>query len=298
MPPQLVPPELKTFPLDARLGVCHELADHAREAFEGPAPAGRRDQAGERMILAVWARAAGTFTGALLLAEHGYGDQVGMLARALFESTIDGYWIATHPADSQRLGVLHLRQIRLLVAEHWNEHERRDGDPAFPLFAEDVRDRAELAKHFGTKGQRHWTRQGLPDRIGAVEATMPQARDGELRARYEDDNRLANLLLHGSALALNDRITDTGDGNATIHVGPSEQHLANGLRHAYWSYQRLVLLVAERRQPAGRPEIERLYAQGWPLLQTITAPALKKAGRNGQCPCGSGRKVKDCHGSV
>jgi uncharacterized protein YchJ len=61
---------------------------------------------------------------------------------------------------------------------------------------------------------------------------------------------------------------------------------------------RLVLLIAERRNPTVRPEAEQLYVEGWPLLQTITARALKKAGRNGQCPCDSGRKVKDCHGAL
>jgi SEC-C motif len=221
-----------------------------------------------------------------------------MLARALFEATVDAYCIARHPAEAQRLGALHFRHTRLLVAEHWNEHERRDGDPALPLFTEDIRDRAELARQFGTKAQRHWTGKGLPERIVAVEDGFPQARDGELQARYADDNRLANLLLHGGGMALNDRITDIGFGNATIHVGPSEQHLANGLRHAYWSYQRLVLLIAERRAPTVRPAIEQLYADGWPVLQTITTPALKKAGRNGPCPCGSDRKVKDCHGRI
>lgn len=292
-----VPPELRTFPLAERLRVCRELAEYVNREFEGPrlVEAGRQ---GNRLILAVWGRAAGTFSAVVLLAEQGYGDQVGMIARALFESTVDAYWIAANPAEAERLGVLHFRLMRLLVAENWNERERRDGDPALPLMTEDIRDREMLTKLFGTKGQRHWTTKGLPDRIAAIQANFPQAHDNELRARYDDDNRLANLLLHGATVALNDRITDDAIGNATIRSGPSEQHLANGLRHAYWSYQRLALLIAESRNPQVRPEIERLSAKGWPRLQTITLPALKKAGRNGQCPCGSSRKAKDCHGSV
>jgi hypothetical protein len=248
------------------------------------------------MILAVWGRAMGTFEAVLLLGEGGYGDQVGMLSRALFEAAVDAYWIAKNPAESQRLATLHFRQTRLLVAENWNEHERRDGDPALPLFGEDISDRAKLAKLFGSKGQKHWTQLGLPDRIAAVDELVPQEQEGELRACYENDNKLANLLLHGSPMALNDRINETGLGKATIRMGASAQHLANGLQHAYWSYQRLVLLVCQRRVPKAGPRVEELYALGWPLLQTITVPALKRAGRNGQCPCGSGRKVKDCHG--
>jgi hypothetical protein len=298
MPVEFAPPKLHTFPLDERLAVCRDLADFVEKAFAGPQPA-PWNQKGDRMILATWARAAaGTFSAVLLLAEQHHGDQVGMLARALFESAIDAYWISSHPTEAQRLGVLHFRFMRLLVAEQWNEHELRDGDPPLPLMAEDIRDRTELTKLFGTKGQRHWTRLGLPDRIAAIKGAFPQARDDELLVRYDADNRLANLLLHGSTMALNDRITDTGFGSATIHVGPTDQHLANGLRHAYWSYERLALLIADRRNPDARAEIERLYDAGWPRLQTITAPALKKAGRNGQCPCGSGRKAKDCHGAV
>jgi hypothetical protein len=292
---RLIPPELRTFPLPERLQVCRTLADYVTAAFEGPRLV-KAERRGNRMILAVWGRATGTFSAVLMLADQGYGDQVGMLARAMFESAIDAYWIAANPTEAERLGVLHFRLMRLLVAEHWNEHERRDGDPALPLMTEDIRDRPMLTQMFGTRGQRHWSTKGLPDRIAGVESTFPQTRDGELRARYDDDNRLANLLLHGSTVALNDRITDDAFGNATIRSGPSEQHLANGLRHAYWSYQRLALLVAERRNPETRPEIGRIYGDGWPRLQTVTAPALKKAGRNGPCPCGSNRKVKDCHG--
>jgi len=294
---RLVAPELRTPPLSERLRVCRELADLVTQTLEGArvAEAGRP---GNRMILAVWARSAGTFSAVLLLAELRYGDQVGMLARALFESTIDAYWIAANPAKAEALGIQHFRLMRLLVAQHYNEHERRDGDPALPLFTEDIQERAKLSKLFGTKGQRHWSTDGLPDRIAAIKDTLPQDREGELQARYDDDNRLANLLLHGSTVAMNDRITEDAFGNVHIHSGPSEQHLANGLRHAYWSYERLAVLIAKRRNPDAQAGFERLYAEGWPRLQTITLPAIKKAGRNGRCPCGSGLKVKECHGSL
>lgn len=295
---QVSPPDLKKFPPEEQLRTCQRLADLARDVLE-EAPIGRRtDLPGERMILALSGRAVGTFNAVLPLAEAGYGDQVGMLARALFEANVDAYWIAEQPSEAQRLATLHLRQARLLVAENWNLHERRDGDPALPLFAEDIRDRAMLAKLFGPNGQRHWTRLSLFDRIAAIDESVPQARDGELRARYENDNRLANFLLHGSPMALNDRIEESASGRATIHIGASAQHLANGLQHAYWSYERLLLLVCKRRAPHKASTVEDLYELGWPTLQTITVPALKKVGRNGPCPCGSGRKVKDCHGDL
>lgn len=250
------------------------------------------------MTLAIWARAVGTFDAVLALADGGFGEQVGMLSRALFEATIDGYWVTKNPTEAERLAVLHFRQTRLLTAERWNAYERREGDPAMPLFGEDLRDRQELADFFGTKGQRHWSRVGLPDRITAIEDAIPQDRDGELRARYEEDNLLANHLLHGSALVLNDRLGDGPEGRARLLIGATEQHMPNGLRHSFWSYQRLSRLIAERHSPDRLGAIDDLYRESWPLLQTLTVPSLKVAGRNGPCPCGSGRKVKDCHGAL
>lgn len=291
------PPELKTFPLADRLGVCQALAELARESA-ADFRISNRSGSGERMALAIWARSVGTFDALLALANGGFGDEVGMLSRATFEAAIDGYWVVENPAEAERLAVLHFRQTRLVTAERWNEHERRDGDPAMPLFGEDLRDRQELADLFGTKGQRHWSRLGLRDRIAAVEDSMPQERTGELLVRYEEDNVLANQLLHGSALVLNDRLDDGPNGGLRLRVGATEQHMPNGLRHGFWSYHRLSRLILRRHSSKRLGAIDDLYRESWPRLQTVTVPSLKTAGRNGLCPCESGKKVKECHGSL
>lgn len=165
----LIPPKLKTFPIEDRLASCRKLADLTRESFDGPLPEGRR---GERMILAVWGRSVGSFVAVMMLGEQAYRDQVGMIARALFEGMIDAYWITKNPVEAQRLATLRFRQSRLVTAENWNDHERRGGDPALPVCAEDIRDREMLAKLFGSTGHRHWTRQALPERIAEVDATV------------------------------------------------------------------------------------------------------------------------------
>ena len=98
-------------------------------------------------------------------------------------------------------------------------------------------------------------------------------------------------------MAMNDRLMDT-PGGITVQLGPTEQHLANGLRHAYWSYYRIGWLLAGRLNAQRQPELEAAYRAGWPKLQTITVGALKAAGRNGPCPCGNLVKTKDCHGAL
>jgi uncharacterized protein len=59
--------------------------------------------------------------------------------------------------------------------------------------------------------------------------------------------------------------------------------------HVDQPMQLMVRLLRQNRAPA---EMMRLYAdrdQKWQEL-------LAKTGRNDPCPCGSGRKFKNCHG--
>jgi Family of unknown function (DUF5677)/SEC-C motif len=284
------------FPLDRRIDVCRELQDATNDAL-ALERRGTTQRGGDRMVRALWARSAATYDALLVLAECKYGEQCGMLSRVLFESTIDGYWIVQYPEDAQALAVNHFRQTRLLVALDYNRH-RREHEPEMPLFSEDIADRAMLAKLFGARGQRHWTTKGLPERIRDVRDAVPQSAPGELARQHDEYNKFANLLLHGSPMSLNDRIVEFPGGAAGVRTGPSEQHLAPAMRHAYWSYYRLVLLVLDRQAASGRSQVEQLYTHGWPQLQSITDVELRALGRNGQCPCGSGRKVKDCHGAT
>jgi hypothetical protein len=134
-------------------------------------------------------------------------------------------------------------------------------------------------------------------RIRAVEQIVPQDEPRELMHRYEEDNFLANQILHGSPMAMNDRLSPAPHG-VTIAAGPTSQHVANALRHAYWSYYRITRAALDRDAPDRRDDLITLYRTAWPRLQTVTEGALKAVGRNGQCPCGSGAKVKTCHGAT
>ena len=98
-------------------------------------------------------------------------------------------------------------------------------------------------------------------------------------------------------MTINDRLEYSPQG-VTVRLGPTRQYLANGLRHAYWSYYRIGWLLVKRLAPDGLDHLMSNYREGWPRLQTITNDAIKAAGRNGACPCSSDRKTKDCHGAL
>jgi hypothetical protein len=297
MPPSFRTPVTKFYPLGDRLALCDGLGDLIDEIVLSSMPRAQRPGSGERMILARWAHAQTTYGALLTLArEQPDGQSVVMLSRPVFEAMVDAYWIASNPLKAQDLAVKHFRLLRLNMAEFHNARGR-PGDPALPIDRTDLADRAALATLFGAKARTHWTRLDLRARARAVDADIPQDFPNELEGRYDEDNQLANLLIHGSPMAMNDRLVDTPRG-ITVQLGPTEQHLANGLRRAYWSYYRLGWLLASRLKPDSAQATDAAYRDGWPKLQTITAGALKAAGRNGACPCGSDAKTKDCHGSL
>jgi hypothetical protein len=94
----VTPPSTKTYPLQRRLEACRKLADYADQTFDGAAVSTLfAEPRGLRMLLASWGRQMASFRSAIALAEQGYGEQVGMIARALFEGTVDAYWIVSHP---------------------------------------------------------------------------------------------------------------------------------------------------------------------------------------------------------
>jgi hypothetical protein len=296
MPQPFRMPVTKTFPLEERLKACYELGDYV----DGVVTRGRGPQqqagSGHRMLVAVWSRSQTTFGAVLALAREEDGDNAAMLARPLFEGMVDAYWIAKHPQKAEELAVKNYRLLRLVTAERYNR-TRRPGDPEMPRFPEDLADRNELERLFRPKAQSHWTTLDLRSRLQDVEDRIPQDYTNEAVGRFEEEHFLANLLLHGSPMAINDRITEK-PGAVTVNLGPVRQHLANGLRHAYWSYYRASLLVTGLWKGNHILGLEDRYRAGWPRLQTVTDGALEAAGRNGECPCRSGLKAKKCHGGL
>src|SRR3989442_15495889 len=112
-------PPIKTHPLQDRLKLCAELGDECDRLILKQPPRLERAGSGERMMLAIWGRAQTTYGAVIQLATAGDGDSVAMLSRPLFESAIDGYWIAKHSLKAQELAVNHLRLLRIDVAEHY-----------------------------------------------------------------------------------------------------------------------------------------------------------------------------------
>jgi len=57
-----------------------------------------------------------------------------------------------------------------------------------------------------------------------------------------------------------------------------------------------LFMKAEIRQNVQRDQVAQGEAQGVEEAPAAQAPSFKNVGRNDPCPCGSGKKFKNCHG--
>ena len=116
-----------------------------------------------------------------------------------------------------------------------------------------------------------------------VESESQQQFGRDKLERRPDECASCDVLFTCNGGCPKDRFLPDPDG------GPDRDYLCDGYRtfflHVDEPMRVMAGLLAAGRAPA---EIVRLYARRDELIAS--------AGRNGPCPCGSGRKVKHCHG--
>jgi hypothetical protein len=83
-----------------------------------------------------------------------------------------------------------------------------------------------------------------------------------------------------------------------VSVGPSQDWRSSGLWAACWSYGLLVVATLRRLSPDRANEFADLLVDVGRELRTLRARDVRGVGRNDPCPCGSGKKLKNCHGPV
>ena len=111
-----------------QLAACEAL----RALAEAHRPSGRPtpDDAGP-VILDTFNRSTKTYAASVLLASEGFGEQAGMLNRALFEDMIVAHWIKNHPASVEKMR-RHSRWVFEQRRGDAHRYERKDILAVFP----------------------------------------------------------------------------------------------------------------------------------------------------------------------
>jgi hypothetical protein len=305
-----LPPELDADALAKKFAPQFEAARNLQAEAWKHRP---RDRAtdGQRyrsLIFAIFARSTLTYRAILHLCRGGYMEQADMLTRSLFEDMAIAHWVSLPDHQDEAIELLEKHNAfgRLLAADSLATHvdwlgETFEADDIEQL--EEKRD--EYEQLFGRYGERSWVGKGLHAVLKEIEELWEDEtrRKRELWGYYALGHRINNQKLHNSALSLNTAARHSGfdeDGNLVIRLGASptddEAAMIRSLYGAMFTYGRIARLVIQ--ETGGDVDAwDLFYAQQLDLAYKLAPKRRYLVGRNGLCPCGSGKKYKQCHGA-
>jgi hypothetical protein len=253
----------------------------------------------DKIVAGLFVRATNTNWAALELCRIGFGEKALMLQRSQFEDLADAHWATV--ADGEivvKLFKAHEEHEHMLLGEAATKHPEIFEVSELPTFDEIRRD--ELDNEFGRYGDKSWTKLNIHKRVEAIEHLWPEGEErDQLQFFRRIVQRLANSALHVSAYALSSITRGEDDEGISYLAGPTAQGVEGALFNSNWMYtQMLRLLLRHFDFPeADGDRLESLYVDGRALFATLTDDDLRGVGRNDQCPCGSGKKFKRCHGA-
>lgn len=262
------------------------------------------------LIFAIFARATLTYRAVLHLCRGGYTEQADMLIRSLFEDMAIALWVSLpeHQEESLELLQKHNDFGRLLAADSLEKHEDWLGPVPFDVddLGQLEKNRGEYEKLFGRYGEKSWTTKSLHSILTEIEHLGlwedEERRKRELWGYYALGHRVNNLKLHSSALSLNQAAKHSGfeEGTAVIRLSASptddEQPMLRALYGAMFTYGRITRLVIEETGGDAN-EFDVFYDKQLGIAHKLAPSKRGKIARNDQCPCGSGKKYKVCHGA-
>jgi SEC-C motif len=217
-------------------------------------------------------------------------------------------WVSL-PAHHDEAGELlrkHNDFGRLLAADSLEQHA--DWLGPVPFDVNDIealeKQRGELETLFGRYGDRSWVTKSLWEVLKEIEHLWEDETrcKQELWGYYALGHRINNLKLHSSALSLNQaaKKSSADDGNEVIRLGASptdeESAMIRSIYGALFTYGRITRLIIEETG-GDVEEFDTFYGNQLDLAYKLKASLRHKIGRNDECPCGSGKKYKHCHGA-
>ena len=244
------------------------------------------------------ARSMKTFAAAIDLCRLGYGEQAATLNRSLFEGMAVAHWIHANEEEACARFARASRFDRHLTIELFESigwlSDDRDVDSAWRLAD------AELPPYrheFGRFGDRLWTGHShLRDLVRSIEDQWPNEEDRDLLWKFLDVvHRDNNQMLHSTAAGMARVVSRNAEGALLLRGAPASSHISKALYGANWIAMNSLTLVWDRFELPDRDDLDALLTEHSFLFIRLDPGEVRSVGRNDECPCGSGRKFKNCH---
>lgn len=286
--------------VERQVQACEQLLSYLHDEVLSNLPASDHQRQHWGIVLALSAGATTTYEAAIHLARDGFGYQAAMLNRSLFEAMVDSYWTAMNPELALQRLREHTSYTAQTNARTAAKYPRQFGDLATPAPLSEAEEK-RLRKLF-RGGSASWTGLNLYDRVNSIAERWPEGMVREHLFFFRDiANSINNYVLHPTpwGMARNTRPLQASAGageGRRAEVGPSAAFRSEALSGSFWTASALVRLLLEERERGSEEFDDGLYARGIRAFISIPSEELRKVGRNDLCPCGSGLKLKRCHG--
>ncbi len=251
------------------------------------------------ILLALFASATTTYEAVVLLAREELGYQAAMLNRSLFEVMVDCYWAAMNPTLAVERIKDHMSYNAHLKARVSAKYPDQFGGIAPPPALSDSEEKRLRKLYRG--GSVSWTGLSLYDRVKAISERWPRGKAREHLMFFVDiANSINNEVLHPTpwGISRTTRPATAPDGSDAVrfHVGKSPEFCSEALFGSFWIASSVVRLILQQCGLEAEKFEDGLYTRGIRAFVAIRPEQLRKLARNEQCPCGSGLKLKRCHG--
>jgi hypothetical protein len=285
------------------LAACDEILN---ETFSRVDPWSGRDlkvnrpthRSADEIVVLELSRGLRSYQASVDLSRRGYGDQAAMVNRSLFEGMAIAHWVHVNEVAAERK----FRRAALLNDHLWIERLENTGwfeDAEIPVTAQELSDEEveSLKKEFGDYAQRLWTgHKSLRELIPDIEdqwknETARRELINYLRVAHHDNNQI----LHSTVSALSRAVSHNRPDEIGFWTGPSMHHIQQSLYGAYWNFTNLASLIFDRFDLADRAGWDEVVQRCQFDFHRFTKADVKDVKRNDPCPCGSGKKFKNCH---
>jgi hypothetical protein len=263
--------------------------------------AGNRNAADRILTLSI-ARGTTTFKACQRLVLGGFGREAMMLNRSMFEGMAVAHWVAANPElAAPRFDEANEFEIFLLRKRIANEAPDLPQPKGPGELTDEEADAA--AKKFGRNNERLWTgHRNIWELVDDIEDQWEESGKTALRVYLRDEHQRNTKQMHASASALADltldSLTPRGDRTGmTVRLGPGPEELDGALLGAFFIQANLLSLLVSHYELGADAEaqVELITTENQFAFAVIDPDATKNTGRNDPCPCGSGKKFKNCH---
>lgn len=248
----------------------------------------------DQIILLEHGRATKSYWASIRLAASGFAEQAMMVNRSLIEGMVVAHWVSINEQEAEERFVDALRYETHETASIYCDLGWRTEDE----FGDNLLSEQEAESLAADYKWKFWTgHKNIPSFLDEIEnlweeESVRNSFKNFFRVTYRD----ANKILHADPTGIAGAFRSFNEQVFRVVSGPEPKDVNKALFVAFRAFSEMFTLIMLRFGVGDKGVYSNFYVDWQSTFDTRTFGPFKGSDRNEDCPCGSGRKVKHCHG--